>query len=308
MTNFVEHNNRAKAKKFAEYITGDTLRQFVATKVKQYCGDNPTVFDGAAGSGQLTQYINQREFVAVEIQRESCDALAQNYPHAQIYNQSFFLFEHDFQADCVVMNPPFSMKFKDLTNHDKLAIMKKFTWKKSGVVDDVFILKSLDFCKRYAVHICFSGLAYRKAEQRLRGEIGAKLAELVLIENGFDDTAISVLLLVIDKQKTDLTYQQQIYDCKTRTTKLTQTAQLNNDFDWEIPRIEPTENKVLCDEINGINLALNTQTLTYLRAHLEQQLLIETVFNDDVNYLGFIADVQSMLTHYQQRYLTEKIA
>ncbi|MFS9250011.1 hypothetical protein QM444_02685 [Streptococcus mitis] len=50
---FVEHNNRQKANKFAEYVTGKPLREYLANKVKQYCGENISVFDGAAGSGQL---------------------------------------------------------------------------------------------------------------------------------------------------------------------------------------------------------------------------------------------------------------
>ena len=45
---FVEHNNRKKANKFAEYITSPVLRKYLADKVKQYCGDNVSVFDGAA--------------------------------------------------------------------------------------------------------------------------------------------------------------------------------------------------------------------------------------------------------------------
>ena len=54
---FVEHNNREKAKRFAEYITGQELRRYLAEKVKAYCGEYSTVFDGACGSGKLEQFI-----------------------------------------------------------------------------------------------------------------------------------------------------------------------------------------------------------------------------------------------------------
>ncbi|WP_238336832.1 hypothetical protein [Mannheimia pernigra] len=37
---FQEHNNRKKADKFAEYITGEALRHYVAEKVKQYARNN----------------------------------------------------------------------------------------------------------------------------------------------------------------------------------------------------------------------------------------------------------------------------
>lgn len=87
---FVEHNNRQKANKFAEYVTGKPLREYLAQKVKQYCGENISVFDGAAGSGQLEQFISMNDFHAVEIQKESCEALKTNFPHAVVNNQSFF--------------------------------------------------------------------------------------------------------------------------------------------------------------------------------------------------------------------------
>ncbi|WP_275543677.1 hypothetical protein [Streptococcus sp. Marseille-P8640] len=37
---FVEHNNRQKANKFAEYVTGKSLREYLANKVRQYCGED----------------------------------------------------------------------------------------------------------------------------------------------------------------------------------------------------------------------------------------------------------------------------
>lgn len=66
-----EFNNRERAKKFAEYITGESLRRYVAKKVKKYVGDNPTVFDGACGSGQLEQFVNCNKLYGVEIQKEA---------------------------------------------------------------------------------------------------------------------------------------------------------------------------------------------------------------------------------------------
>ena len=92
---FEEHNNRKKANKFAEYITGEPLRRYLAGKVVKYLGENPSVFDGAAGSGQLEQFIQPSKFIAVEIQSESCAALENNYPDAEIHNMSFFLYQSE---------------------------------------------------------------------------------------------------------------------------------------------------------------------------------------------------------------------
>ena len=130
---FVEHNNREKANKFAEYVTGKPLREYLAKKAKQYCGENISVFDGAAGSGQLEQFISMTDFHAVEIQQESCEALKTNFPHAVVHNQSFFTYQSDVQVDAIAMNPPYSLKLKDLPEEDQQAIKELYPWKKSGL-------------------------------------------------------------------------------------------------------------------------------------------------------------------------------
>ena len=223
---FIEHNNRKKANQFAEYITGEALRRYLADKIKHYCGENVTVFDGAAGSGQLEQFIQPLEFTAVEIQAESCQALRHNYSHASVINHSFFLYHGGEVSDCAVMNPPFSMKFKDLSEAEQYAIRAEFPWKKSGVVDDIFMLKGLNHSKRYGFFIMFPGIAYRNTEKKLRELIGNQLVELNLIQNAFEDTPISVLFLVIDKAKTGNTTYRELYDCNTK--------QIINSDEWVI--------------------------------------------------------------------------
>ena len=174
---FVEHNNREKANKFAEYVTGKPLREYLANKVKQYCGKNISVFDGAAGSGQLEQFISMTDFHAVEIQQESCEALKTNFPNAVVNNQSFFTYQSDIQVDAIAMNPPYSLKLKDLPEEDQQAIKELYPWKKSGVVDDIFLLKSMNYTKRYGFYIMFHGIAYRQSEKN------ANISEFQLSQN-----------------------------------------------------------------------------------------------------------------------------
>lgn len=212
---FKEHNNRQKADKFAEYITGEALRKYVADKVSQYVGTDVSVFDGAAGSGQLEQFICPREFEAVEVQSEACSVLKQNYPNATINTMSFFLYQSEIQCDCVVMNPPFSMKFKKLSQAEQYAVQTEFSWKKSGVVDDIFVLKGLKHSNRWGFFILFPGVGYRNTEKTFRSLIGNQLVELNRIQNAFDDTQIEVLFLVVDKTKTDSLAQRELFDCKT---------------------------------------------------------------------------------------------
>ena len=125
-----EFNNRKIAKKYAEYITGKELRQYAAEKIKKYVPNLKSIFDGAAGSGQLEEYVKPEKFVAVEIQKSAADVLKENYINSRVYNKSFFQFDEDVICDAVLMNPPFSMKLKEQDEEDIKAIQKEFPWKK----------------------------------------------------------------------------------------------------------------------------------------------------------------------------------
>lgn len=229
-----EFNNRKIAKKYAEYITGKELRQYAAEKIKKYVPDLKSIFDGAAGSGQLEEYVKPEEFVAVEIQKSAADVLKENYINSRVYNKSFFQFDEDVICDAVLMNPPFSMKLKEQDEEDIKAIQKEFPWKKSGVVDDIFLLKSLNFTKRYGFYIMFPGITYRRTELKMREVVGNSLLELNTIENAFEDTSIPVIFIVIDKEKNTNTYHSELYDCKTKTIKAEQEITLEKDLNtWE---------------------------------------------------------------------------
>lgn len=246
----LEHDNRKKAKAHAEYITGDTLRRYLADKVHQYAGEGVSVFDGACGSGQLEQYIKMTHLTAVEIQKDSCDAIRHNYPTADVYHQSFFDFGKDFQADCVVMNPPFSIKFKDLSEIERANIQDLFPWKKSGVVDDIFVLKAMQYSKRWGFFILFPGVGYRNTEKKFRELITPHLVELSTIENAFDDTPISVIFIVLDKLKNGGECYGELYDCKTKQVIHSHTITPDADR-WEMPqkpapepeRIDPVQHE-----------------------------------------------------------------
>lgn len=238
-----EFNNRLKANKYAEYITGAELRKYVASKVTKYVGDDITVFDGACGSGQLEEYVNCSKVYGVEIQHEACEAFCENYPNGEVQCTSFFLHNGNEIAECTIMNPPFSLKYKDLSEVEKAEIAKDFKWKKSGVVDDIFILKGLKHSYRWGVFIVFPGIAYRKSEERMRQEIGNSLAELSLVRSGFVDTQINVLLLVIDKAKTSSKVYKEIFDCKKNKVIYSETSETEDDM-WISPS-EPIEKEVV---------------------------------------------------------------
>lgn len=303
---FVEHNNREKAKKYAEYITGQELRRYLAEKVKTYCGSNPSVFDGACGSGQLEQYIEPSHVWAVEIQAESCQALKQNYPNATVCNNSFFEYIGYSVADCVVMNPPFAMKFKELTDIERQVIQQEFPWKKSGVVDDIFILKSLNYTSRYAFHICSLGIGYRNTEKKMRELIGNQLAEIHTIQNAFEDTQIDVLFLVIDKQKTDNSYQTSIYDCKAKETLVTETKQLDDDYRWQTARVIVEEKQYSAADIDEMNIELNKMNIEGLELHIKNQLMLWEMMGAKVGLPQFFHQVKKLINKYEKEYYSKE--
>lgn len=230
-----EFNNRQIADQHAEFITGQALRKYAAEKVKKYVPNLKTVFDGAAGSGQLEQFINAEKIIAVEIQKQAADTLLENFPNSEVNVTSFFLFNEHKEYDASLINPPFSLKFKDQTKEEIEAIQSEFPWKKSGVLDDIFLLKSLNFTKRYSFYILFPGVGYRKSEKKMRELVGNRLLELNYIENGFEDTTIPVVFIVIDKEKSENTYTSEIYDCKTQRIKVKETFEIDTDH-WEVAR------------------------------------------------------------------------
>ena len=293
-----EHNNRKQADKFAEYITGQGLRQYLAQKVKHYVGDNPTVFDGAVGSGQLEQHLNARHITGVEIQAMACQAFACNYPTATVHNQSFFAFGGDVVADCVVMNPPFSLKFKDLTATEQAQTQAEFGWKKSGVVDDIFVLKSLKYAKRYAFYILFPGVGYRATEKTFRALIGNQLAECNMIANAFDDTSISVLFVVIDRQKTDGNYQSEYLDLKTGETY--QDSFSVDDDRWQTAT-KPTPDPFGADfNINALNQQLLDNDVAKLDSTLAYHKSLHTFTG--IDFVGFCQRLRAIIDKHQNNF------
>lgn len=297
-----EYNNRDIAKKYAEYITGESLRRYVADKVKKYIGENPIVFDGAIGSGQLEQFVDASYIYGVDIQENSCESFKENikngvFKGGEVFNGSFFKYQNNVVADCVIMNPPFSLEFKHLPDDEKKLIQEEFPWKKSGKLDDIFILKSLKYTERYAFHICFPGVTYRKTEQKMRELIGTKLLELNLIENAFKDTNISVAFLVIDKLKESEEVKKEIYNCKSNSLILEEVV---TEDVWRLP-VEERE----AEEINiqEVNKSLDDIILKNLDHHLETRMFIMQVFNEDLDFWNYLNKYYRILDKHKKRWL-----
>ena len=297
---FKEHNNREVSKKLAEYITGTELRKYVAEKVKKYLNiENPTVFDGAVGSGQLEQFVNPAILYGVDVQENSINSARQNFQNTELEVKSFFEYEREnFEVDCVIMNPPFSIKFKDLSEQEQKNIQKQFPWKKSGVVDDIFVLKSLEYTKRYGFYILFPGVGYRRSEEIFRKLIGNNLAELNRIDNAFTDTTISVLFIVIDKEKTNNKVFREIYDCKLDKQIFEDEWILEAEYFWQQPQ---EERKVEEIDINALNNQTSELWINGVKSNLELDLFLVKECGANIDILGNIKKLKSICKEYERK-------
>lgn len=302
---FKEHNNREISKKLAEYITGIELRKYVARKVKQYLNiENPTVFDGAVGSGQLEQFVKPSMLYGVDVQESSINSARENFQNTELEVKSFFEYEREnFEVDCVIMNPPFSLKFKDLTEHEQKNIQKQFTWKKSGVVDDIFVLKSLEYTKRYAFYILFTGVGYRKTEEKFRELIGNKLAELNVISNAFTDTSIDVLFLVVDKSKIIEAVYRELYDCKLEKIIVSDTWKVDGDYRWEQIREEKEIEEV---DINALNTKTCELWIKGVERNLELDLFLIKECDANIDFMGNIRRLKAIVEKYENKFRSKK--
>ena len=303
--NFKEHNNREISKKLAEYITGIELRKYVARKVKQYLNiKNLTVFDGAVGSGQLEQFVNPAMLYGVDVQESSVNSAKQNFKNTELEVKSFFEYEREnFEVDCVIMNPPFSLKFKDLTEQEQKNIQKQFTWKKSGVVDDIFVLKSLEYTKRYAFYILFPGVGYRKTEEKFRELIGNKLAELNVISNAFTDTSIDVLFIVVDKNKITEEVYRELYDCKLEKIIVSDTWKVDEYYKWEQIREKKEIEEI---DINALNKQISELWINRVDKNLELDLFLIKECGADIDFVGNIRRLKAIIEKFENRFRSKK--
>ena len=297
---FKEHNNREISKKLAEYITGIELRKYVARKVKKYINkENITVFDGAVGSGQLEQFVEPGMLYGVDVQENSINSARQNFKNSELEVKSFFEYEKEnLIVDCVIMNPPFSIKFKDLSEVEQRSIQKEFEWKKSGCVDDIFVLKSLKYTKRFGFYILFPGLGYRRTEEQFRKLIGNNLAELNRIDNAFTDTSISVLFIVVDKEKTNNKVFREIYDCKLDKQILEDEWALEDDYYWQQPQEEKEVEEV---DINALNTHASELWISGVKKNLELDLFLVQECGANIDVSGNIKKLKSICKEFERK-------
>ena len=195
------------------------------------------------------------------------------------------------------MNPPFSIKFKDLSEIEQKNIQKDFEWKKSGVVDDIFVLKSLKYAKRFSFYILFPGVGYRRTEEQFRKLIGNNLAELNRIDNAFTDTTISVLFIVVDKEKTNNKVFREIYDCKLDKQIFEDEWILEAECFWQQPQEEREVEEI---DINALNNQISEHWINGIKSNLELDVFLVKECGANIDVIGNIRKIRVICNQYEK--------
>ena len=205
------------------------------------------------------------------------------------------------------MNPPFSIKFKDLSELEQKNIRSEFEWKKSGCVDDIFVLKSLKYTKRFGFYILFPGVGYRRTEETFRKIIGNNLAELNRIDNAFTDTGISVLFIVVDKEKTNNKVFREIYDCKLDKQILEDEWILEDDYSWQQPQEEREEEREVEEiNINALNRQISDLWINRVEKNLELDLFLIKECDANIDFIGNVRRLKTIIEKFENRCRSKK--
>jgi hypothetical protein len=222
-----EFDTRLEAKKKAEFITPEKLREFLAKKIK---GEGLNILEPAIGSGQLLfNLFNQINSIeGFDVNSNALEMAKQNFNEKLIArNQDFITTDVKAQYDVAIANYPFSLKpteeQKEFIAND--SFLKQFYAKNikndifgnatydakpdniKGKLDFVFILKSFNLAKE-GFYLAFPGIAYRQEEERFRKYLieNKFIKEFGLLNNcKFDHTSISILFLHLTKTQNEET-------------------------------------------------------------------------------------------------------
>lgn len=197
----IEDDLRKQAKKNAEFITPQKLRDYL----KEEVGDvkDKIIFDCSIGSGQLLYGIDAKYKIGVDIQdrKEVCLKNGIN----EFYQNDYILFDdRNINYDICISNYPFSLRATD----EQETYLKNYygTKKINKTLDEHFIIKSFNKAKEKGFYLCFPGIAYRRTEKGFRINIidNNYVEKAILLENcNFEATTINIWYLKLNKNKQD---------------------------------------------------------------------------------------------------------
>lgn len=299
---FSETSFKQQQKKNQEHITPVELRRFVANKCP--IEEIETIFDSSVGSGQLLQFINFKHLTGIDINSDSLEHCKMNFQNSTLMNDSFFSVMNSFEEnnfDFCISNYPFSLKTSELSERERINILSDKllsvyfkNGKLTGVCDFLFIIKMFQMSKRYSMFIAFPGIGYRQQESKYREYLTPYVKEIGLLENcDFKTTSISVLYILLDKQKTGetLNFRKNFKSGEYIEDRKELTAD-----NWEILQFPKEENKTSREDVISLEITVRENILNNIKNQINFSKHLEEIEGEDFPpVLNFKKDIIELL-------------
>lgn len=182
-----------EAKRLGKFYTPPSVCELVVA-----LEDGDEVFDPACGAGVLLSYSKARKLFGQDIDATSCELAIENLKgrDVSIYCGDTLIYPHTPRVDCVIANPPFSLKW-NAPKYWRYGIKPP-----NRAADWAFVQIAL-WCAPRAVFVMFPGALYRGGRERdIRGELilNRKVATVIqLPPNLFEQTSIATAIVVFKR-------------------------------------------------------------------------------------------------------------
>ena len=279
----------------------------LALLIKQYVKDKPeNVYDPTCGAGSLLSVFEDsvrkygQELNPVYLEEAKKNKNFEGYAGDTLSNPYFT----DKRFDCIVANPPFSIKWTPFTddrfkNSPALPPQSK--------ADYAFILHCLYLLKDTGIFIClcFPGILYRgNKEYEIRKWIVENnwIERIVRIPGKtFTDTSIETALIVFRKDRinTDIIFEDRVLQ-KEKIVKLSEIQ--NNDFNLAVSQY--IQENIIKEKIDPVALEYMARKsfIKKLKAELEFSYFV-SIQEDNVELKTFVDDIQKTIEEFKLKYM-----
>lgn len=274
----------AKIKKEnAEFLTPKVIIDLIHNDIEDRWQDR-TVIDVACGSGGLSYNLKCQKVYGVEINPDAATIAAKN--GLDVWTGDYFDYPNPVEYDCVISNPPFSLKRQD----KHIPIYNKYGTK-GGVLDPYFVLESFNRATFEGYYVLFCGLLYRQQERWFRKFlIDNNYLDKIWITkpNLFAETSIAVVILKLKKNRDKTTVE--CFNPDNYQSIIDISEFVKNEYSITIPDPPKIEEKI---DINEINKQVENEFKKHCENHykmneavkecekLLQELINEGILKDD---------------------------
>lgn len=291
------------------YHTKQELVDILIDRINGLCDAPKSVCDPCCGVGNLLMpFINKAECFGFDVEKDFTLKAQERGIKAE--NLSCLELDKSGLFDLVIGNYPFSLRDADLAVKSRDLILRDERFKGippfANILDFAFLFKHLSLIKSggYGAIISSNGLAYRGQKEAKLREFLVNLGWLVSIEvmegKFFDDTQISVLLLLFDTSKTnkDVTFIEGDFQRLVPYDEIVQ-----NDFNLNINRYKPYEDEepISPEGFMKQGLDVNSLTANNLKNSFEMCLLLDSLESGVSQFDDLMAKVLAVIDEVKSK-------